>query len=56
MLTWLQERALPRAELEQWLVAQLVGMLATTAGWDGGAGRMRDRLQPPAGAAGQTAG
>lgn len=44
MLTWLQERALPRGELEDWLVAQLLGMLATTSRWDPAAGRLRDRL------------
>jgi AcrR family transcriptional regulator len=30
-LTWLQERNLPRAELESWLVDQLVAMVSVTA-------------------------
>jgi hypothetical protein len=33
-LTWLQERNLPRAELEGWLVDQLLAMVGATAGHD----------------------
>ncbi|MEV4314273.1 TetR/AcrR family transcriptional regulator [Actinocrispum sp. NPDC049592] len=33
-LTWLQERNLPRAELEDWLVDQLVAMVSVTAARD----------------------
>jgi hypothetical protein len=38
-LTWLQERNLPRAELEDWLVDQLVAMVTATAGRDPGVAR-----------------
>jgi len=33
-LTWLQERTLPRADLEDWLVDQLIAMVTVTANRD----------------------
>ncbi|GAB3884973.1 TetR/AcrR family transcriptional regulator [Kibdelosporangium lantanae] len=33
-LTWLQERSLPRADLEDWLVDQLIAMVTVTANRD----------------------
>ncbi|WP_237774513.1 TetR/AcrR family transcriptional regulator [Actinosynnema sp. ALI-1.44] len=33
-LTWLQERNLPRADLENWLVDQLMAMISATANYD----------------------
>jgi AcrR family transcriptional regulator len=45
-LTWLQERVLPRAELEGWLVDQLIAMVSATAGRDPSVARTLQRLGP----------
>ncbi|HEV7469993.1 MAG TPA: TetR/AcrR family transcriptional regulator [Pseudonocardia sp.] len=39
LLSWLQERAVPRAELVGWLIDQLTAMLAVTAAHDTAEGR-----------------
>jgi AcrR family transcriptional regulator len=43
-LTWLQERDLPRTELEDWLVDQLVAMMTATARHDPAVARTLQRL------------
>ncbi|OXM57396.1 TetR family transcriptional regulator [Amycolatopsis thailandensis] len=41
LLSWLQERAVPREVLDSWLVDQLTAMLATTAGHDSSVPRLQ---------------